>query len=70
MEDGTLIRGRYRNDSEVAVQIQSADGRRWVTYFKYRVQLLNDSKESLMPDIYATLGATEQNQLMEFLKSL
>ena len=70
MEDGTLIRGRYRNDSDVAVQIQSADGRRWVTYFKDRVQLLNDSKESLMPDIYATFGATEQNQLMAFLKSL
>ena len=70
MEDGTLIRVRYRNDSDVAVQIQSVDGRRWVTYFKDRVQLLNDSKEALMPDIYATFGATEQNQLMAFLKSL
>ncbi len=37
-EDGTVIRGRYRNDSELAVQIQSEDGRRWVTYFKERVK--------------------------------
>ena len=69
-EDGTLIRGRYRNDTDLAVQIQSKDGRRWVTYFKDRVQSLVDSNESLMPDVYATLGAAEQEQLMTFLKSL
>jgi len=68
--DGTLIRGRFRNDSELAVQLQSADGRRWVTYFKDRVAAIEDLSESLMPDVYATLGASEQQQIMAFLKSL
>lgn len=69
-EDGTVIRGRFRNDSELAVQIQSEDGRRWVTYFKDRVKSVSDSEESLMPDTYANLGADEQQQLLAFLKSL
>jgi len=69
-QDGSVIRGRYRNDSDLAVQLQSADGRRWVTYFKDRVESVSDSDESLMPDTFATLGATEQEQLMAFLKSL
>lgn len=69
-QDGTRIRGRYRNDSERAVQIQSEDGRRWVTYFKDRLKSVTDSEESLMPDVYATLGAVEQDQLMAFLHSL
>ena len=68
--DGTQIRGRFRNDSELAVQIQSEDGRRWVTYFKDRVKSITDSGESLMPDVYATLGAQEQEQLLAFLRSL
>ncbi len=68
--DGTMIRGRYRNDSELAVQIQSEDGRRWVTYFKDRVKSVTDSDESLMPDVYATLGAEQQEQLLAFLNSL
>lgn len=69
-QDGTVIRGRFRNDSALAVQIQSEDGTRWVTYFKDRVKSVTDSSESLMPDVYANLGATEQEQLMAFLKSL
>lgn len=68
--DGTQLRGRYRNDSELAVQIQSEDGRRWVTYFKDRVKSISDSTESLMPDTYASLGAQQQEQLLAFLKSL
>ncbi len=68
--DGTTVRGRYRNDSELAVQIQSADGQRWVTYFKDRVAAISDAEESLMPDTYATLTASEQEQLLAFLKSL
>lgn len=68
--DGTKIRGRYRNDSELAIQIQSEDGRRWVTFFKDRVNSITDSPESLMPDVYATLGAQEQQQLLAFLRSL
>lgn len=68
--DGTEIRGRFRNDSELAVQIQSADGNRWVTYFKDRVAAIRDADESLMPDTYANLNAEQQEQLMAFLKSL
>jgi putative heme-binding domain-containing protein len=69
-QDGSVIRGRYRNDSDLAVQIQSADGRRWVTYFKDRVKLITDVEESLMPDVYASLGASAQQQLLAFLQSL
>ena len=69
-EDGSIVRGRFRNDSELAVQIQSEDGRRWVTYFKERVTAVRDSDESLMPDTFANLGANEQQQLLAFLKSL
>jgi len=69
-DDGSVVRGRFRNDSELAVQIQSEDGRRWVTYFKERVAEVRDSDESLMPDTYANLGADEQQQLLAFLKSL
>jgi len=68
--DGTIVRGRFRNDSELAVQIQSEDGRRWVTYFKERVTAVRDVDESLMPDTFATLGANEQQQLLAFLSSL
>lgn len=68
--DGTQLRGRFRNDSELAVQIQSEDGSRWVTYFKDRVKSISDSSESLMPDTYASLGAQQQAQLLAFLKSL
>ena len=69
-QDGTLVRGRYRNDSELAVQIQSEDGQRWVTYFKERVAAVRDLDESLMPDTFSNLGANEQQQLLAFLKSL
>lgn len=68
--DGTIVRGRFRNDSELAVQIQSEDGRRWVTYFKERVTAVRDSDESLMPGTFANLGANEQQQLLAFLMSL
>tara|TARA_B110000858_G_scaffold77483_1_gene89786 strand:+ start:25008 stop:25781 length:774 start_codon:yes stop_codon:yes gene_type:complete len=68
--DGTIVRGRYRNDSELAVQIQSKDGRRWLTYFKERVTAVRDLDESLMPDTFASLSANEQQQLLAFLKSL
>ena len=68
--DGSIVRGRFRNDSELAVQLQSEDGSRWVTFFKDRVKSISDSSESLMPEVYATLGATEQQQILAFLKSL
>ena len=69
-EDGTVVRGRFRNDSELAVQIQSEDGRRWVTYFKERVTAVRDLDESLMPDTFANLSVSEQEKLLAFLSSL
>lgn len=69
-QDGSVLRGRFRNDSELAVQIQSADGSRWVTYFKERVKSISDAEESLMPEIFAGLHASEQENLLAFLKSL
>ena len=68
--DGSVVTGRFRNDSELAVQLQSEDGRRWLTFFKDRVASIEDLDESLMPDVYATLGAEEQRQLLAFLRSL
>jgi putative heme-binding domain-containing protein len=69
-QDGTVVRGRFRNESELAVQIQSSDGSRWVTYFKDRVAAIEDADASLMPDVFADLGATEQENLLAFLNSL
>ena len=69
-QDGTQIRGRFRNDSDRAVQIQSEDGKRWVTFFKDRVKSVADSQESLMPDVFATLGASQQEEILAFLNSL
>jgi putative heme-binding domain-containing protein len=68
--DGSTVRGRYRNDSELALQIQSEDGRRWVTYFKDRVASVSDDGQSIMPDVFSTLGENEQKQILAFLKSL
>ena len=68
--DGSTVRGRYRNDSELAVQIQSEDGRRWVTYFKDRVANVSDDNQSVMPDVFSTLAENEQKQILAFLKSL
>ncbi len=70
LPDGSTVKGRFRNDSEQAVQIQSADGARWVTYFKARVTSITDSDESLMPDVFANLGAAQQTNLLAFLRSL
>ena len=68
--DGEIIRGRYRNDSEQAIQILSADGKRWVTQFKRNLKSVEDSQESLMPDVFTDLGLTEQDALLVFLQSL
>jgi len=68
--DGSQIKGRFRYDSEFAVQILSEDGKRWVTYFKERVESIVDSEETLMPEVYSTLSVQEQEDLLVFLKSL
>lgn len=70
LPDGSTVKGRFRNESEQAVQIQSEDGSRWVTYFKNRVKSITDSSESLMPDLYSGLDAAQQQALLAFLKSL
>ena len=69
-QDGSIIRGRYRNESDLAIQIQIADGSRWVTFFKERVKAVRDAEESLMPETFSELGASEQENLLAFLKSL
>jgi len=69
-QDGSIIRGRYRNESDLAIQILIADGSRWVTFFKERVKAVRDAEESLMPEIFSELGASEQEKLLAFLKSL
>ena len=68
--DGSTVRGRYRKDFELAVQIQNEGGRRWVTYFKDRVVSVNDDDQSLMPGVFSTLGEAEQQQIIAFLNSL
>ncbi len=68
--DGEIISGRYRNDSEQAIQIMSADGKRWVTTFKRNLKSVEDSEESLMPDVFSRLGAAEQDALLKFLQSI
>lgn len=70
LPDGSVIRGRFRNESDLALQIQSADGSRWVTYFKARVKSITDSDESLMPSRFNDLSEEQQNNLLAFLKSL
>ena len=37
-QDGTSVRGRYRNDAELAVQIQSEDGTRRVNSLQDRIK--------------------------------
>ena len=68
--DGTIIRGRFRNETDQTVQLQSADGKRWVTYFKDRVKSVADVNESLMPAVYGDMTTEQQEQLMAFLNSL
>ena len=68
--DGEIIRGRYRNESEQTIQILSADGKRWITQFKRNLKSVEDSQESIMPGVFASLGAAEQDALLVFLQSL
>ena len=70
LTDGTIVSGRARNETANTVQIQSADGKRWRTYFKDRVKSVSDSDTSLMPNIYAGLSSVQQQQIVAFLNSL
>ena len=70
LNDGTTVSGRARNETANTVQIQSADGKRWRTYFKDRVKSVSDSDTSLMPNIYAGLSSAQQQQIVAFLNSL
>ena len=70
LTDGTTVSGRARNETANTVQIQSADGKRWRTYFKDRVKSISDSDTSLMPNIYAGLSSAQQQQIVAFLNSL
>ena len=68
--DGTIALGRFRNESDRALQIQSEDGRRWVTFFKDRVSSITNENNSLMPRIFSTLEKAERDQLLAFLRAL
>jgi putative heme-binding domain-containing protein len=68
--DGSAVIGRYRNESDRALQIQSVDGRRWVTFFKDRVDSITNEESSLMPSIVSTFEEVEREQLMAFLRTL
>jgi len=70
LNDGTTVSGRARNETANTVQIQSADGKRWFTYFKDRVKSVSESDTSLMPNIYAGLSSAQQQQIVAFLNSL
>jgi quinoprotein glucose dehydrogenase len=70
LNDGTIIRGRLRNESELTVQLLSGDGEAWVTYAKDQLKSVIDVDESLMPPVYGTLPTEQQEQLIAFLNSL
>ena len=70
LNDGTTVSGRARNETANTVQIQSADGKRWRTYFKDRVKSVSDRDTSLMPNIYAGLSSAQQQQIVALLNSL
>ena len=70
LNDGTIVRGVARNETDVTLQIQSTDGARWRTYFKSRVKSVSDSATSVMPEIYSDLNAQEREQLLAYLRSL
>ncbi len=68
--DGQIIKGRYRNDSEQAIQMLSEDGKRWLTQFKRNLKSISDSDESLMPEVFATLSVDEQEALLAYLRAV
>lgn len=68
--DGTVTSGRARNETDQTVQVQSADGRRWRTFFKDRVKSVTASETSIMPEIFAGLSAREKEQILAYLRSL
>jgi hypothetical protein len=52
------------------LQIQSEDGRRWITFFKDRVSSITNEESSLMPDVFSTLEKTEREEILAFLRAL
>lgn len=70
LQDGTVISGVARNETETSLQIQSLDGKLWRTYFKDRVQEVRDSKTSVMPEIYRDLNRQQRQQILAYLRSL
>ncbi len=70
LQDGTVIRGVARNETDASIQLQSRDGKLWRTYFKDRVKEVRDSKTSVMPEIYSDLNRQQRQQLLAYLRSL
>jgi len=69
--DGEKIRGLYRDETADTVQIQSADGRLWRTYFKKDFKSLKTSKVSVMPvGLLDKLSDQETKDLLAYLLDL
>ena len=71
LKDGTIVRGRFRYETDTTVQILGDDGALWTTYFKSDARSVKDLEISLMPHgLLDALSEADQNALIAFLVSL
>lgn len=72
LQDGTEVRGMFRNDTPESVQILNADGNLWTTYLKKDIKSEETlRKESLMPEgLLGKLNEAETKDLFAYLFSL
>lgn len=69
--DGEIVTGLYRDETADTVQIQSADGLLWRTYFKKDFKSLKTSKESVMPPgLLDDLSEQDAKDLLAYLVDL
>jgi putative heme-binding domain-containing protein len=69
--DGHAAEGRVRNETDATIQILSASGTTWVTYFKARLKSLETTRESQMPAlVFTRLSKGEQKSLLDYLSTL
>ncbi len=70
-KDGRIAEGRVRNETDATIQILSASGTTWVTYFKARLKSLEATPESQMPAlVFTRLSKAEQKSLLDYLSTL
>ena len=69
--DGRTVEGRVRNETDKTIQILSASGTTWVTYFKAQLESLEVTPESQMPAlVFTRLSKAEQKSLLDYLSTL